>query len=66
MRVLAFLGFLLAAIHRARFAATFLVAAGLGGTRITVLGGAKADRRCRNCQASATNNCDYEGLHSSH
>ena len=66
MRVLALLGLLLAAIHRPRFTAAFLVAAGLGGTRITVLGGAKADRRCRNRQTSATNNCDYEGLHSSH
>src|SRR6185436_2716952 len=64
MRVLAFLGLLLAAIHRARLTATFLVAAGCG--RVRILRRAETDRRCRNRQTSAANDCDYEGLHSSH
>jgi uncharacterized membrane protein len=65
VRILAALGFLLAAIHRARFATAFSVAAGLCAL-ITVLRGSKSKRGRRNRQTPATYDCDYEGFHSSH
>jgi hypothetical protein len=66
VRILAATGLFLAAIHRAGFAATFLVTARLSGARIAVLGRAECQCRGRNRQASATYNRDYKSFRSSH